>query len=167
MSPVIRTVFDVHRRFVEVTGMPPETIGQEKDVYWVTCRNRGTYGMCGFVMIPDSGHPWSGGVNTKDISAASERRLLDVHGGVTLASWPWLGFETSHDGDRWPYEYDEYGRSRRLDKNSPVKTWSPALVEREAAKLARQLAAITAAKLVEGTVRWAARFQHLDIETGQ
>ena len=80
-----------------------------------------------------------------------------MHGGVTYASHPWVGFDTAHAGDMWPPEWDELSLSDRLLVHDYAKRWTPQLVAVEAQGLARQVARVPWPK-------GAARFANLDID---
>lgn len=171
------TVYEVRRRFKQDLGMGLSVYdsGEWAGVHWVTARpadGLDGYGLNGYVMIPPTGHPWSTAFPKANIKRFDEQPLqqqLDVHGGITLARHPWLGFDTMHPGDIWSYRYDEMGVSRRYDRGVPSREWSPSTVEREAKKLAGQVAIIGQKyRQRADAVKWASRvglsrFQHLDV----
>lgn len=114
----------------------PLATGIEDGIFWATCRSPAA-GVNGYVLVPAEGHAWSNGFGDVELDA-----VLDVHGGVTYAHHPWIGFDTAHAGDVWSSEYDPLGvtginRKYRLPYS---REWTPELVAQEAQRLARQIA---------------------------
>jgi hypothetical protein len=133
-------------RFREDFGMMPYSGGVVDGIAWLTCLAP-TWGLNGYVLIPAEGHPWSRGwpmpqtISKDDWYDDDLDKLLEVHGGVTFRNHPWVGFDTAHAGDRWPKEFDSMGLSSISGMGPWSRDWTPELVEREAQKLARQIAA--------------------------
>ncbi|MFO7166381.1 MAG: hypothetical protein DIU75_023970, partial [Mycolicibacterium hassiacum] len=78
--------------------------------------------------------------------------FLSVHGGITNAHHPWVGFDTAHFNDYWPSEFDPYLVSQHLISQraissfcTPVRHWTPECVAIEASLLAKQIAEINEA----------------------
>lgn len=142
------------------------------NIYWVIARSP-MCGMNGYVKIPSEGHPWSGGFPVPSLNKMDEipvRDQLTVHGGITLAKFPWLGFSTCHPGDYWGYEFDPMRiTNRTLSRTQNIREWSTTMVGREAEKLAKQVAMIGQRyQQTQDTLKWAAsigmsRFRHLDV----
>lgn len=141
------------RKFIEdFNGREPLDMGVADGIVWVTVV--GPVGVNGYAMIPAEGHPWSGELpcdNEWDLDD-----VLDIHGGVTWARHPWIGFDTAHAGDWWPPEYDKSGISNLLLAWDQHIRWTPEMVTAEAERLAIQVARI-------GQDHQPDRFQHLGV----
>jgi hypothetical protein len=143
------------------TGELVRSISASEGVWWVVT-NPPSVGMNGYVLIPPEGHPWSDGLPRTGGRPSPVLDVFDVHGGITLAVFPWLGFSTNHPGDEWSFEYDPLGRTRRFSRyGEPLRRWSPTLVEYEARKLAVQVKMIESDVEVSNTGM--SRFRHLDV----
>lgn len=70
---------------------------------------------------------------------------LDVHGGVSWYTHPWVGFDCGHSWDVWTKEWDPNGlceRYRESERPPYATDWTPELVAEEARRLARQVAEV-------------------------
>ena len=148
----------VRNRFISDFGVLPYSLGVVRgSVGWVTAVVPSA-GMCGYVLIPAEGHPWSNGASGEMVNE------LDVYGGITHHRHPWLGFDTIRAGAWWPPDDDPAGVGQRIGLllDSPVRRrrqWTPWLMERETRRLALQVAKIGQ------TMRTAnVRFAHLDVQ---
>lgn len=125
--------------------LPSEVVlsGVSEGIVWVIAR--GVVGLNGYVRVPDNGHPWS-----KEFPADENGwgdwgldEYLSVHGGVTFAKHPWIGFDTAHAGDNWSAEYDPRGLSDIIGKSSfGGELWTEDKILLETLAMANQLAAI-------------------------
>lgn len=167
------TVFENRRRFLDEVGLEPYQDGGSDRVYWVIARDK-VWGMNGYVLVPEEGHPWSDGFPRPDLNrmdAVPLQQQLTVHGGITFARFPWLGFSTTHPGDRWDYDFDPMGIGRRsLSRDMEETYWSPASIARVTEGLAIQVWQIGVLHQKKAdTLKWAqrigkSRFEHLDLQ---
>lgn len=123
--------------FADDFGREPLAMGIVDGIVWATVKSPAV-GINGYAMIPAEGHPWSAGFPDD----ADLDEFLDVHGGVTWAQFPWVGFDTAHYMDAWGPEYDLLGLSRKWGPERPVIEWTPGMVATEAKNLAAQVAAL-------------------------
>lgn len=97
--------------------------GVEDGIRWATCEAPLYNAVNGYVKIPED-HPWHG----KDYDDID----VEVHGGLTFASYGWIGFDCLHCGDYWP------GQRRFRESDTE---WDAAMVAEETRALARKVAA--------------------------
>lgn len=142
-------------RFARDFNSQPLEIGVVDGVVWAIARSP-VVGVNGYAMVPGEKHPWSRGwpeeVDFNDV--------FNVHGGITAAFHPWLGFDTGHADDLWPPEFDPHALSSRLLMSPNAIHWTVSAVSAEARRLARQVA-----KLARDPVwRTRSRFAELDVQ---
>jgi len=131
------------KRFCEEFEREPLAIGVHCGVVWATAESPAV-GINGYAMVPE-GHPWSSGFpkpGSDEFGWAPLDEVLTVHGGVTYAQHPWIGFDTAHAWDWWPAAYDKLGISSRYLYADNVTRWTPEKVIAEAMDLARQVSLV-------------------------
>jgi hypothetical protein len=93
-------------------------------------------GINAYALIPAEGHPWS----KKFPNHIYPEQLIEIHGGISYAGHPWIGFDTGHACDCWPDEYNP--RGIRQDYSGLTHHWTVNEVIDEAKQLARRIADI-------------------------
>ena len=106
-AALIKAAYDKFKADFE--GREPLHMGVADGVVWATVVAP-MVGINGYAMVPAEGHPWSNGWPFDDEWELDD--VLDVHGGVTWTSHPWIGFDTAHAWDWWPPEYDKLGHGQ-------------------------------------------------------